>query len=190
MKTLPASIELTAAEEAQRLWKGARDAYSRAPEDVVSLLQALDLGIRAAEVWTTIRLRPVIHKYPATVASLLEESSPDLHIQRDAVHPPRALQFLDVIDVLAAEGLPCTSPKLHHGWEDPRFSCGRARHASREATGISLDEAAVDDLLLLLACRNRIFRLPPPVTIPADRVLAAFRTLESVVRQLSDGAND
>ncbi len=184
MKDLMGPVQLAPREEADRLWKGACDAFDRGPENFVHLTEALELGIRVAELYALLKLRPVRHSYPATITSLLEESPPEIHVDRDAVHVPRAMEFLDILDMLSDQNLPCISRKLHHGWEDPWYSCQRSRETSQKAVRSTLDETARDQLLLLLACRNRIFRLPPPVAIPVSEVLQAYPTLVRLVESL------
>lgn len=185
MSELPDIVQLAPREEADRLWKGAAEAFERAREDFAKLTECLDLGIRAAEIYAILRLQPVREQYPATIASLLESPSPEIDIERDAIHTPRALRFKDVLDMLSADGLDCVSPGLHHGWEDPRFSCQRSRNRAAERVDVCLDATPRDQLLFLLACRNRIFHVPPPVRIPTFEVIEAFPTLARLVENLS-----
>ena len=49
---------------------------------------------------------------------------------------------------------------------------------------MTLSEAQRDDLLLLAAYRNRIFRYPPPVRVERARVLQAFDALSSLIQSL------
>jgi len=184
MDELVDTVQLAPRDEADRLWKAAREAFAHGSESFVKLTEALDLGIRAAELYALLKLRPARHSYPATITALLEESPPEIHVDRDAIHVPRALEFLDILDMLSDEGLPCISRKLHRGWEDPWYSCMRSRETSQKAVQGALDQPARDQLLLLLACRNRIFRLPPPVAIPVTKVMEAVPTLERLVESL------
>lgn len=184
MSRLMEAVRLTPREEADRLWDEAREAMRRGPESFVDLTEALDLGIRAAELYTLLALRPLRHSYPVLITSLLEDSPAEIHVDRDAIHVPRGLEFLDILDLLSEPKLPCISRELHQGWEDPWFSCQRSRDTSKKAVRSPLQEVERDELLLLLACRNRIFRLPPPVVIPVADVVAAFPTLERVVSEL------
>jgi hypothetical protein len=166
---LAEQITLDAEEEARRLWQGASDARARAAEDLVALCEVLDLGLRAAEILLIHRLQSVRDKFPATIALQLETPDPALDVMRDAIAEPKAIQFTELLDLLSAEDLECVGPRLHRGWEDRVFSCRRSRTTASEAIGLTLTGPEREQLLLLSAYRNRIFRYPPPTRIrPAD----------------------
>ncbi len=177
MSKLPESIELSPRDEAERLWHGAEKAFERSEEHLVELCEALDLGIRAVEVLAVVELQPVRGSFPATISMLLETPDPRVDPTRDAIAVPKALNFLHVVDMLSESSLDCVSRKLHHGWEDRRRSCQRARELTRETLGLTLDGRARQALLLLEAYRNRIFRVPPPVCIRPAEIRAAFPEL-------------
>lgn len=185
MTKLPDEMTLGAEDEASRLWTGAREARPRAENDLVALCEALDLGIRAAEILVGRKLQPLKDRFPATVA--LQLNLPDLEVDtyRDAVAVPKSLQFIDMIDLLGEDELKCVSPGMHRGWEDRWFACRRSRGTAREIVGVTLDEATQDDLLVLEAYRNRIFRYPPPVKIRPAQVLKAYGSLETLVEKLA-----
>ena len=184
MSELPEVMELGPDEEASRLWAGAKDAQKTASTDLISMCWALDLGLRAAEILVIHRLQPVKGDFPATIGIQLETPDPDVEAFRDAVNVPNTLSFTAILDLLSAEGLECVSPALHRGWEDRRFSCKRSRVTATAALGIALDEEDRDQLLLLAAYRNRIFRSPPPVRVVRDEVLSAFPVLNRLVEAL------
>jgi hypothetical protein len=180
-------IRLEARDEAERLWSGARQSRDQAESSLVDLCQALDLGVRAAEILVGQKLQPQRHDWPATIELLLEPPPPAVDRQRDSTHLPRTLQFIHVLDMLSADGLDCVSPDLHRGWEDRRFSCQRSRERARAAVGVTLDAAGRDRLLLLCAYRNRLFRMHPPVEVVVDDVVAAWPALEELVGKLGGG---
>ena len=184
MSELAESIVLGPEEEATRLWDGAQGALERAGSDLVSLCEGLDLGIRAAEILVIQKIQPVKSDFPATIGLLLETPVPEVDPTRDAVSSLNTLQFTDIVDLLSDESLECASPGLHRGWEDRRFSCRRSRATAQAAVGIVLDESMRDQLLLLAAYRNRVFRYPPPVRIVPGDVLPAFSALRSLVERL------
>ena len=184
MSDLPAVMELGPEEEGRRLWQGAEEAQKTAASDLVALCEVLDLGLRAAEVMVTHRLQPVKDEFPATIAIQLETPTPEVEAYRDSVSVPNALPFVSVLDLLSEEGLECVSPNLHRGWEDRRFSCKRSRVTAKEALGITLGEEERDQLLLLAAYRNRIFRSPPPVRVVRDEILGAFPALNRLMESL------
>ena len=66
---------------------------------------------------------------------LLESPRPEVDFERDALSVPTTLTFLDMIDMLSADGLECVSRKLHHGWEDRSCACRRARVLARKTLG-------------------------------------------------------
>ena len=185
MSQLPEVIELGAEEEARRLWNGAKEAQVSAPYDFVALSEALDLGLRAAEIVVSHRLQGVRDQFPATISIQLETPDPAVESYRDAVNIPHSLPFTAILDLLSAADLECVSPGLHRGWEDRRFSCRRSRVTAQEALGVVLTEAERDQLLLLSAYRNRIFRAPPPVRVVTGEVLAAFASLNRLVEGLT-----
>lgn len=184
MTMLAETITLGPEEEAERLWQGAHAAFTRAGDDLVALCQCLDLGLRAAEILVFQRLLPVRDRFPATIGMQLEVPAAAVDVVRDAAAEARALQFTEILDLLSADDLPCVSPRLHRGWEDRSSACGRSRRTAREATGVALTAAERDQLLLLAACRNRIFRHPPPLQLEPRRVLAAFPALARLMTQV------
>jgi hypothetical protein len=179
-----AVFELGPEDEARRLWKGALEARDAASEDLVSLCESLDLGLHAAEILVVQLLQPIKDRFPATIGLQLNLPTPEVDPERDGIHVPNVLQFNDVIDLLSGDALSCVSPGLHRGWEDRRFSCQRSRAAAQEAIGITLSADDQDQLLLLAAYRNRLFRCPPPVRVVPGDIQLAFRCLERMVEGL------
>lgn len=170
--------------EAERLWRRAQEALQEARQDIVSLSRAIDLGVRVVEIVTAERLQQVRGEFPTTIASLLEPPPPDVDPERDFLHPPKSLRFIDALDMLSEADLTCIDPQLHHGWEDRIVSCRRSRARAKKATGVSVDKNERDALMLIGAYRNRIFVLPPPVRIVPNEVLDAFPALVELVRRL------
>jgi len=181
---LPDVIELTSETEARRLWAGAERAWGAAATDLVALMEALDLGIHAAEVLVVHLLQPVRERFPATIGAQLASPAPDVDPHRDGIHVPHVLQFVDAIDLLSDDGLECVSPGMHRGWEDRRFACQRSRTAARETVGVTLSAGEQEQLLLLAAYRNRLFRCPPPVRVVPPDIHRALPALEHLVRRL------
>ena len=177
-------VLLTCETEAEGLWERARQAFERGPTGVVDLAEAVDLAVRTVEILMVRCLQGVDDPLPHSVTSLLESPPPDVDPRRDFGRPPHTLQFPDVVDMLSAEHLECVSPELHHGWTDHSALCRKGREIAQKAAGISLDERDRDDLVLIGAYRNRIFRLPPPTTVVPEDIVSAFPTLEKVVRKL------
>jgi hypothetical protein len=188
MTQLADSIDLGPREEAGRLWEGALAAYETASTDIVALCETLDLGLHAAEILAVQLLRPVKDDFPATIGAQLSTPVPEVDVWRDAISVPKTLQFTDIVDLLSAEDLECVSPGLHRGWEDRRFACRRSRATARGATGLSLTADEQEQLLLLSAYRNRLFRCPPPVRVVPGDVLAAFPALRRLVDGLTEAA--
>jgi hypothetical protein len=184
MGQLPETISLGPTDEADRLWQGAEQASGQAGESLVSLCECLDLGIRAAEILAVQRLQAVKHDFPGTITLELEMPAPEVEAYRDAVMVPKALQFTEMLDLFSDDPLECVGPRLHRGWEDRRFSCLRSRATARRATSVVLGPAPRDQLLLLSAYRNRIFRYPPPVRIVPREILDAFDALRQLVQKL------
>lgn len=176
-------IHLGPEEEARRLWDAARDRAAASP-DLVPMLEALDLGLHAAEILVVHALQPVKDQFPATIGIQLAIPTPEVEAERDGVHVPKVLQFSDAIDLLSADDLPCVSPGLHRGWEDRRFACRRSRGVAAAAVGLTLTREEQDRLLLLAAYRNRLFRCPPPVRVVPEDILAAFPVLERLMTHL------
>lgn len=188
MTQLPGAIELGLEDEARRLWNGALKARKGAADDLVSLLESLDLGLHAAEILVIQLLQPIKESFPATIGLLLNTPTPEVDPRQDAVNVPKVLGFTDAIDLLCAEDLECVSPGMHRGWEDRRFSCRRSRAAAREAVGVTLTALDQEQLLVLAAYRNRLFRCPPPVRVVPGEILSAFERLETLVNALLKAA--
>jgi hypothetical protein len=170
--------------EAERLWQGVQEAMRGAHENVVQLCEAIDLGVRVVEIMTTRRLQPLANEFPATIARLLDSPPAEVKPERDLLNPPKALRFVDALDMLCEAELPCISPPLHHGWEDRVVSCRRSRARARRVTGIALNADQRDLLMIFGAYRNRIFLLPPPVRLVPEEIFLAYPALEGLVNQL------
>ncbi len=181
MSHIPEVIDLGPEEEFQRLWAGALEARESATTSLVSLCESLDLGLHAAEILAIQRLQLIKDQFPATIALQLETPAPVVDTYRDAIAVPKSLQFTDVVDLLSVEALDCVSPGMHRGWEDRRFSCRRSRATAQGAIGVTLDSTARDQLLLLSAYRNRIFRYPPPIRVVTREITSAFESLVFLV---------
>ncbi len=178
MNNLPNVIELGPAEEAERLWMGSLEAREAADRDFPALCEALELGVRAVEILAVHRLMQVKECFPATIQAQLETPVADVDLLRDAVHAPNCLDFVAVLDLLSAEDLECVSPGMHRGWEDRRFACRRSRETAREALGVTLQGDQREQLLVLAAYRNRVFRSPPPLRLVPLEILGAFGSLD------------
>lgn len=176
-------VMLDAHGEARRLWAAALAAIGR--DDLISLCEAVDLGVRAAEILAVDRLQKVKANFPATIVAQLDLPEPAIDAHRDAVSVPSTLAFAEVLDLASEEGLDCVGPHLHRGWEDRRYSCRRARTTAAEAFGFDLSGPQRESLLLLGAYRNRLFRYPPPVRVDAAAIRGAFPALVALVQQLS-----
>ena len=187
-KPLPDTIDLGPEDEARRLWAGAREARTAADADLVALIEALDLGVRAAEVLVIQRLQAVKDRFPATIGAQLAMPTPEVDAHRDGIHVPKTLQFTDAVDLLSGDELECVSPGMHRGWEDRAFACRRSRAVAREAVGITLTPEEQARLLLLAAYRNRLFRCPPPVRVLPAEIRAGLDVLEKLVERLLHSA--
>jgi len=187
-KPLPDTIDLGPEDEARRLWAGAREARTAADADLVALIEALDLGVRAAEVLVIQRLQAVKDRFPATIGAQLAMPAPEVDAHRDGIHVPKTLQFTDAVDLLSGDELECVSPGMHRGWEDRAFACRRSRAVAREAVGITLTPEEQARLLLLAAYRNRLFRCPPPVRVLPAEIHGGLDALEKLVERLLHSA--
>jgi len=186
MTDTPRSIDLSPEEEARRLWDGATVARQAPGDDFVALSEALDLGVHAAEILAIHRLQTVQPEFPATIGVKLHLPTPEVDAFRDGIQVPKVLEFIDVVDLLSEEELDCVSPGMHRGWEDRRFSCRRSRAIAHAAIRTSLSSAQQQDLLLLSAYRNRLFRCPPPVRVVVDDLRHAFDALDHLVQGLRE----
>jgi len=177
-------VVLSPGAEAERLWQRASEAFERDRDDLISLIGAFDLGIRVVEINAVRCLQRVRNEFPATIGAMLETPPAIVDAERDFIHPPKSLRFVHVVDLLSQDRMTCVSRSLHHGWEDRRESCRRAREWARKATGFSLAEGEREDLVVLGAYRNRIFFVPPPVRVLPGDIIRAFPTLAEVVNRL------
>lgn len=125
--------------------------------------------------------------YPVTIQSLLSRPDPELSIDRDAlVEPQEVLGFAEVIDMLSHQQLSCVAPRLHRGWQDKKQSCRETRQLSSGAVGTSLDQTERDGLLAGLAIRNRVFVLPPPLTVDVAQAREALAPLLALVKRIAE----
>jgi hypothetical protein len=184
MSSLPLDIDLGPRDEADRLWRGALQARITADTSLVSLLEALELGLRSAEILAIAKLQTARDNFPATIALRLATPDPEVEAYRDAVEIPRSLTFTDLLDLLSEESLDCVSPRLHRGWEDRRFSCRRSRATAQQAVGVSFNAETREKLLLLSAYRNRVFRCQPPLRVRPTEILEGFDELTHLITQL------
>ena len=166
-------------------WSGALMAFENGRRDPVQQLIAVELGLRAAENEITEILQTRSHEFAATIGLRLERPAAHLYVYRDAVTEPQGVTFTEILDLLSKDDLPCVGPRLHRGWEDRRFACRRSRGVAQEAVGVTLEHEDREQLLLLSACRNRIFRDPPPVRIRTGAVLAGLEPLTRLVDRLT-----
>jgi len=173
---LPDVITLGPEDEAKRLWDGAVKANEKAADDLVALCESIDLGLHAAEILVIQRLLPIKDQFPATIGVQLQVPAAEVEAYRD-----------EILDLLSQEDLECVGPRLHRGWEDRRFSCRRARATAQEAVGVTLASEEREQLLLLAAYRNRIFRYPPPLELVPGDILPAFSALTRLVEGLLGG---
>ena len=187
MTQLPEVFTLGPDDEAQRLWDGAMRARENAAADLVALCESIDLGVHAAEILVIQRLLPAKDQFPATIGVQLQVPVAEVDAYRDAVSVPTSLDFTEILDLLSEEDLECVGPRMHRGWEDRRFSCKRARATAREVVGVTLTSDERDQLLLLAAYRNRIFRYPPPLQLVPGDILPAFDALSRLVESLLRG---
>lgn len=178
-------IELGAFEEAKRLWDAATSLRGDSGNDIVALLEAVDLGLRAVEILAVERLHDIRGDFPATIAALLDRPTREVDVQRDAVHVPATVGFTEIVDLLSAAEAECVAPGMHRGWEDRRFSCRRSRDTAQKAVGYTIPVEDAGALVLLSAYRNRVFRLPPPVLVNRGEVKAGFPPLERLYGALS-----
>ena len=188
MTPLAKVIELGPMDEAMRLWGAAVKAREEAAEDLAALLEAINLGVHAAEIVVIQLLQPVRDALPATIGVQLVPPHADVDAHRDGVNVPTMLVFHDMVDLLSAADLECVSPGMHKGWESRRLSCRRSRSAAQEAIGVTLSASDQDQLLLLAAYRNRLFRYPPPVRLVPGEILPAFQRLERLMDGLLKAA--
>ena len=188
MNSLPEVLHLSSLEEADRLWKGAREAFPTAGVRLVSMCASIDLGLRAAELYALSGLRQTRHAFSPQIRHHLEAEDPRVHWQRDALGAPPCVDFKVLLDLMSAPELDCIAPEAHEDGSPSHFSCERSRAAAKAALGFSLSGEDRDLLLLLLAYRNRIFRCAPPVELRKDEVLVAFPALAQLVERLQAAA--
>jgi hypothetical protein len=181
---LPEVIVLSPEEEAVRLWRGAQEEFRDADSSLVALCGSLELGIRAAENLVIQLLQPVRQKFTSTIALRLELPAPTVDAYRDAMGTPQVLEFTEMLDLLSEEHLECVAPSLHRGWEDRAFACLRSRATAQEALGLTIGPEPRENLLLLSAYRNRIFRYSPPIRVVPSEIIDAYDDLVRVVEHL------
>ncbi len=145
----------------------------------------LALAVRALQVLCLHRLQPVREKFPATNRALMQVPDPQIEPERDALAlPADFLGTIDIIDLLSEPELACVAPHLHRGWQDRRRSCDQARGLAAEAFGFSITGDERESLLAALAICNRVFCIPPPVTLEVAGVAAAYEPVLALIERI------
>lgn len=148
----------------------------------------LALAVRALQLLCLHRLQPERDKFPATNRALMQVPEPQVEPVRDALAlPADFLGAIDIIDLLSEAELDCVAPHLHRGWQDRRRSCAQARGLAAEAFGFSITGDERQALLGALAICNRVFCIPPPVTLEASAVGAAFEPVLALIERIGGG---
>jgi len=172
--------------------KGLLDALERsgAGRSSQPLEQAagLALAMRALQLLCLHRLQPVRENFPATNRALMSVPEPLIEPVRDALAlPADFLGAIEIIDLLSEQDLDCVAPQLHRGWQDRRRSCAQARELAAGAFGFSITGEERQKLLAALAICNRVFCIPPPVTLDPDAVSAAFAPVLMLIEKIARG---
>lgn len=158
-------------------------ARSEAPEDAI---QALFLVTRAAHLLALHKLQRARTGFPATIQALLSQPDPAIEVARDAFIEPRDfICFVDLLDLLSEESLPCAAPRLHRGWQDKKQSCRGARKNTAASVGFSLDGKERDALLKGWALQSRFFFMPPPLQLSTDQIKRSLPPLLGLARRLA-----
>ena len=153
--------------------------------DPVQRTAALAIAIRAAELRIVARLLPVADRFPVTIQGHLAGSaSPAVSVQDAIVDPASAIDLLDLLEMLSEPGLSCVAPRLYRGWQDRVQARREARAICVEAVGFSITAGERDALLLALALRNRLLRIPPPVELEPEAVEEALKAVTGLLERL------
>lgn len=148
----------------------------------------LALALRALQLLCLLRLQPEREKFPATNRALMSVPEPEIEPERDALAlPADFLGAIDIIDLLSEQDLDCVAPHLHRGWQDRRRSCAQARDLCADAFGFSITGEERQTLLAALAICNRVFCIPPPVTLEPAAVSAAFAPVLMLIEKIARG---
>ena len=151
----------------------------------VQRVAALVLAVRAAELRVVVRLLPVADRFPATIQGhLAGAGSPVVGVQDAFVDPAGPIDLLDLLELLSERGLSCIAPRLFRGWQDRVQARREARAICAEAVGFSITAGERDALLLALALRNRLLRIPPPVELEPEAVEEALKAVTGLLERL------
>jgi hypothetical protein len=160
-----------------------------ASEDPVDVAQALRLAMRAAQALAFQLFETAREDYPVTIQALMATPEPALDVDLDArIDPAELLGFVELLDMLSDSGLSCIAPRLHRGWLDKKQSCREARHLSTGRAGFALTGGEREDLMLGLAITNRVFMVPPPFEVEAERWRRALPPMLDLVERLAKAA--
>jgi len=144
----------------------------------------LALAMRALQLLCLHRLQPQRDSFPATNRALMAVPEPRIEAGRDALAlSADFLGVIEIIDLISGPGLECVAPQLHRGWQDRRRSCAQAREISAGAFGFSITGEERQQLLGALAICNRVFCIPPPVTLDRGAVQAAFAPVLTLIER-------
>jgi len=178
-------VELDHEAAAERLLADLQQQSGAGSNSPTQAAAALLLTIRAAHLLALAKVQGV-QGYPATVQALLNVPEPAVDPERDAAFDPGdSLTFVDLLDLLSQEQLPCLAPHLHRGWQDKTQSCRQARRLTTAAFGHELDGEGRRALLAAQAITNRVFVAPPPVVLDLRRVRKAVRDVLRLISHLA-----
>jgi len=157
-------------------------------EDVsepVQRMAGLALAVRAVELRIVDRLLPVAGRFPATIQGHLAGSaSPAVSVQDAIVDPASAIDLLDLLELLSEPKLSCVAPRLYRGWQDRVQARREARAICAGAVGFTITADERDALLMAVALRNRLLRVPPPVELEPEMVEEALAAVTGLLERL------
>ncbi|MBW2277152.1 MAG: hypothetical protein JRF63_06645 [Deltaproteobacteria bacterium] len=149
--------------------------------DPLEIAHALASCIRAAHLIAFDRLSDIRDEFPASIDSLLEAPEPELELAHSDVDLGDYIGFIDTVDLLSDELLPCVAPRLHRGWQDKTQSCREARVIARRELGVTVVGDFRRSLLYALAIVNRTSHVPGPIELePAPVRDAVYYVLQYV----------
>lgn len=153
------------------------------------LKEPLLWGWHAVAALTYARLSPARERLDAWLWDYLHPGRPELDVSRDAFWEERErLSLLVLLDLLSEESLAVLEPEFYRGWQDRLERCRTLRRQIREVTGLALDEARRQRLLVLLAAYHRLLRLPAAVALDPTPVEARLPELVALCGELVDPA--
>ncbi len=151
----------------------------------LALAQAIDAGVRTIGLLAYEKLVIFKEEFPDNIQVLMALPDREIELARDAfISADDFISYIDLLDLISVEELPCIAPHLHRGWQDKTQSCREVRCIAVRAIGHTLDQSRRDRLLRAAAIQQRVFAVPAPVLLSTTETQQTLAALFDLLKRL------